>query len=183
MRQRKTKPLAEALKTWLEKTLAQVAGGSWMANAIRYAFNRWDGLLRFLDDGRIEINSNTVERAMRPIALNRKNALFAGSDEGASCCSSHHTIDKFSRFCWRSSGGGRRDRRKSAWQRTSARTRSACRIIQGAPLQCCFAGRTALAIRRRMVEVLTARTVAASSIHQRTRTSSGGRSEDERGFF
>lgn len=50
--------------------------------------------------------------------------------------------DKCSRFCWRSSGGGRRDRRKSAWQRTSARTRSACRIIQGAPLQCCFAGRT-----------------------------------------
>jgi transposase len=54
-----------------------------MANAIRYALNRWDGLLRFLDDGRIEIDSNTVERAMRPIALNRKNALFAGSDQGA----------------------------------------------------------------------------------------------------
>ena len=83
VRQRKTKPLAEALKTWLEKTLAQVAGGSSMANAIRYALNRWDGLLRFLDDGRIEIDSNTVERAMRPIALNRKNALFAGSDQGA----------------------------------------------------------------------------------------------------
>ena len=65
MRQRKTKPLAEALKTWLEKTLAQVAGGSSVANAIRYALNRWDGLLRFLDDGRIEMNSNTVERAMR----------------------------------------------------------------------------------------------------------------------
>ena len=45
--------------------------------------NQWDGLLRFLDDGRIEIDSNTVERSMRPIALNRKNALFAGSDEGA----------------------------------------------------------------------------------------------------
>ena len=83
VRQRKTKPLAEALKTWLEKTLAQVAGGSSVANAIRYALNRWDGLLRFLDDGRIEIDSNTVERAMRPIALNRKNALFAGSDQGA----------------------------------------------------------------------------------------------------
>src|SRR3954462_14868665 len=41
------------------------------------------GLLRFLDDGRIEIDSNTVERSMRPVALNRKNALFAGSDEGA----------------------------------------------------------------------------------------------------
>jgi transposase len=83
VRQRKTKPLAEALKTWLEKTLAQVARGSSIANAIRYALNRWDGLLRFLDDGRIEIDSNAVERAMRPIALNRKNALFAGSDQGA----------------------------------------------------------------------------------------------------
>ena len=83
VRQRKTKPLAEALKTWLEKTLAQVAGGSSMANAIRYGLNHWDGLVRFLDDGRIEIDSNTVERSMRPIALSRKNALFAGSDEGA----------------------------------------------------------------------------------------------------
>ncbi len=83
VRQEMTKPLAEALKSWLEKTLVRVAGGSSIAQAIRYALNRWDGLLRFLDDGRIEIDSNTVERAMRPIALNRKNALFAGSDEGA----------------------------------------------------------------------------------------------------
>jgi transposase len=76
VRQEKAKPLAEALKTWLEKTLAQVAGGSSMANAIRYALNRWDGLLRFLDDGRIEIDSNTVERAMRPIALSRKKRVI-----------------------------------------------------------------------------------------------------------
>ena len=82
-RQQKTKPLAEALKAWLEKTLAQVAVGSSIALAIRYALSRWGGLVRFLDDGRIEINSNTVERSMRPIALSRKNALFAGSDEGA----------------------------------------------------------------------------------------------------
>src|SRR5262249_22161479 len=51
--------------------------------AIRYAFNRWDGLVHFLDDGRIELDTNAVERTMRPIALNRKNALFAGHDEGA----------------------------------------------------------------------------------------------------
>jgi transposase len=84
VRQQKTKPLAGALRAWLEKTLAQVASGSSIAQAIRYALSRWDGLVRFLDDGRIEIDSNTVERAMRPIALSsRKNALFAGSDEGA----------------------------------------------------------------------------------------------------
>ena len=63
--------------------LRQVPSGSSIAQAIRYGFNQWDGLLRFLDDGRIEIDSNTVERAMRPVALSRKNALFAGSDEGA----------------------------------------------------------------------------------------------------
>jgi hypothetical protein len=83
VRQETTKPLIAALKTWLEKILAQVAGGSSIAQAIRYGLNHWDGLVRFLDDGRIEIDSNTVERSMRPIALNRKNALFAGSDEGA----------------------------------------------------------------------------------------------------
>jgi transposase len=63
--------------------LAQVAGRSTIAKAIRYPLNQWDGLLRFLDDGRIEIDSNTVERTMRPVALTRKDALFAGSDQGA----------------------------------------------------------------------------------------------------
>ena len=43
---------------------------------------RWDGLSRFLDDGRVELDSNAVERSIRALALNRKNALFAGSDEG-----------------------------------------------------------------------------------------------------
>ncbi len=54
-----------------------------LAEAIRYTLSRWEGLARFIDDGRIEIDSNTVERSIRPIALNRKNALFAGSDGGA----------------------------------------------------------------------------------------------------
>ena len=53
-----------------------------MASAMRYGVRRRDGLGQFLDDGRIEIDTNVVERAIRPIALNRKNALFAGSDEG-----------------------------------------------------------------------------------------------------
>jgi transposase len=83
VRQQKTRPLVEALKTWLEKTLIQLPSGSGIAKAIRYAFNQWDGRTRFLDDGRIEIDSNSVERAMRPVALTRKNSLFAGSNEGA----------------------------------------------------------------------------------------------------
>ena len=53
-----------------------------LAEAIRYALSRWVGLTRFIDDGRIEIDSNVIERSIRPIALNRKNTLFAGSDGG-----------------------------------------------------------------------------------------------------
>ena len=81
-RQQRTKPLVDELKTWLESQLAAVSRKSTIAEAIRYGLGRWDGLVRFLDDGRIEINSNVVERTIRPIALNRKNALFAGSDGG-----------------------------------------------------------------------------------------------------
>jgi len=71
------------MKAWLEKTLAQLAGGSTLAQIIRYGLSRWDGFILFLEDGRVEIDSNTVERSIRPIVLTRKNALFAGSDEGA----------------------------------------------------------------------------------------------------
>lgn len=81
-RQRRTKPLVDALHLWLEEKLTIVSGKSTIAAAIRYALSRWDGLIRFLDDGRIEIDSNIVERSIRPIALGRKNHLFAGSDGG-----------------------------------------------------------------------------------------------------
>jgi transposase len=57
-------------------------GGSRFLLGRANALTRWDGLCRFLDDGRIDLDSNTVERSIRPLALNRKNALFAGSDEG-----------------------------------------------------------------------------------------------------
>ena len=72
-----------SLKTWLEQQLARVSGKSPIAEAIRYGLNHWDGLTRFLDDGRIELDTNIVERGIRPIVLNRKNALFAGHDQGA----------------------------------------------------------------------------------------------------
>jgi transposase len=82
VRQLRTKPLIDAFKSWLEAKLAAVSGKSTIAAAIRYALSRWDGLVRFLDDGRIDIDSNVVERSIRPIALGRKNHLFAGSDGG-----------------------------------------------------------------------------------------------------
>ena len=83
MRQEKSKPLVMALKTWLEQQLARVSTKSVIAEVIRYGLNHWDGLVRFLDDGRIELDTNIVERSIRPIVLNRKNALFAGHDQGA----------------------------------------------------------------------------------------------------
>ena len=83
VRQAESKPRVDALRTWLEAELARVSAKSAIASAIRYGFNHWDGLVRFLEDGRIELDTNAVERTMRPIGLSRKNALFAGHDEGA----------------------------------------------------------------------------------------------------
>lgn len=81
-RQTRSRPLVEALRTWLDDQLKRVSGRSPIAEAMRYGTSHWQGLCRFLDDGRVEIDTNTVERSIRPIALSRKNALFAGSDEG-----------------------------------------------------------------------------------------------------
>jgi transposase len=82
-RQLRSKPLVDNLQAWLTVQLSRVPKGSPISDAIRYGLNHWQGLGRFLDDGRIEIDSNTVERSIRGVILNRKNALFAGSDEGA----------------------------------------------------------------------------------------------------
>lgn len=81
-REQRSRPIVEALEPWLRAKLALVSQKSKLADAIRYALSRWPGLARFLDDGRVEIDNNVVERSIRPIALNRKNALFAGSDGG-----------------------------------------------------------------------------------------------------
>ena len=81
-RQERSRPVIEALEPWLRARLETISQKGKLAEAIRYALSRWEGLARFLDDGRIELDSNPVERAIRPIALNRKNALFAGSDGG-----------------------------------------------------------------------------------------------------
>jgi transposase len=82
-RQETSRPLVEDLEPWLRGKLATISQKTKLAEAIRYALSRWPGLTLFLDDGRIEIDNNTVERAIRPLALTRKNALFAGSDGGA----------------------------------------------------------------------------------------------------
>ena len=83
VRQERSKPLVEALHGWLTAQLTRVSGKSGLAEAIRYALRHWQGLVLFLDDGRLELDTNSIERAIRPIALGRKNSLFAGSDGGA----------------------------------------------------------------------------------------------------
>jgi transposase len=82
-RQERSREILNDFEPWLREKLAIISQKTKLAEAIRYALSRWVGLCRFIDDGRIEIDSNVVERAIRPIALNRKNALFAGSDGGA----------------------------------------------------------------------------------------------------
>jgi transposase len=83
VRQERSRPLVDALHAWLTVQLGRVSGKSGLAEAIRYALRHWQGLVLFLEDGRLELDTNIIERAIRPIALGRKNALFAGSDGGA----------------------------------------------------------------------------------------------------
>jgi transposase len=82
IRNARARPLLDSLKQWLEETLGKLSRKSDTALAVRYALSRWDALLRYVDDGRIEIDNNPAERALRTVALGRKNYLFAGSDAG-----------------------------------------------------------------------------------------------------
>ena len=82
MRQARASPVLESLKTSLIKVRSQIPKKLPLAKAIHYALVRWESLVRYVDDGRIEIDNNAIERQIRPIALGRKNYLFAGSDAG-----------------------------------------------------------------------------------------------------
>src|SRR5688500_14833965 len=82
-RQERSKSIVDALHAWLTAQLERVSGRSNLAEAIRYALRHWQGLVLFLEDGRLELDTNVIERAIRPISLGRKNSLFAGSDGGA----------------------------------------------------------------------------------------------------
>ena len=75
-------PVLDGLHAWLTATLARVPGRSDLATAIRYALSRWAALTRYRDDGRLAIDNNAAERAIRPLTLGRKNWLFCGSDGG-----------------------------------------------------------------------------------------------------
>ncbi len=82
MRQARAGPELEALHAWLHSSLSTLSRKSELALAIRYALSHWVALTRYRDDGRLEIDNNAAERALRAVALGRKNWLFAGSDDG-----------------------------------------------------------------------------------------------------
>ena len=83
VRRARSKPLVEAFGAWLCVQKERLSGSSQMGEAVRYILKSWEPLCVFLDDGRVEIDSNRIENLVRPHALTRKNALFAGHDEGA----------------------------------------------------------------------------------------------------
>ena len=85
-------PLVNAFGVWLDEQRSRVSPRSRLGEKLTYIANQWDGLLVFLYDGRVEMDSNFVENRIRPIKLTAKNALFAGHDEGArswGCIASH----------------------------------------------------------------------------------------------
>ena len=81
-RRKRSKPIAEALRTWAEATQPRLSRKSELAKAFRYMRSRWKGLVRCFDDGRLALDNNPAERALRCVAIGRKNYLFAGSDAG-----------------------------------------------------------------------------------------------------
>jgi transposase len=81
-RQTRSQPLLTSLKNWFKESLTKLSQKSETAVAIRYALGRWPALMRYCNDGSLEIDNNSAERALRAVALGRKNYLFAGSDSG-----------------------------------------------------------------------------------------------------
>ena len=82
VRNERSRPLLESLKQWFEETLGKLSKKSDTTRAIHYALGRWEALLRYCDDGHLEIDNNAAERSLRAVVLGRKNYLFAGSDAG-----------------------------------------------------------------------------------------------------
>jgi transposase len=82
VRQSRARPLLDGLRTWMEKALTRLSSKSETAGAIRYALSRWRALTRYTEDGLLEIDNSAAERALRAVALGRKNLLFVGSNCG-----------------------------------------------------------------------------------------------------
>lgn len=92
VRQEKSKPKVEAFRAWAEQQLTRIPGKSDLAKAFRYGLSRWSSFTLFLDDGRVAIDNNAAERALRLIGVGRRNWLFAGSDAGGETLARAMTI-------------------------------------------------------------------------------------------
>src|SRR6201987_3745439 len=92
IRNARSRPQLESLKQWLEETLGKLSRKSDTALAVRYALGRWEALMRYCADGRLEIDNNAAERALRVVALGRKNFLFAGSDGGGESAAAMYSL-------------------------------------------------------------------------------------------
>jgi transposase len=92
VRQARSRPVLDAMKGWLDQTLPTLSQKSAMAKAMLYTLRRWEALGRYCDDGRIEIDNNAAERALRCVALGRKNFLFAGSDAGGERAAAFYSL-------------------------------------------------------------------------------------------
>ncbi len=91
-RRDQTRPLVDALREVLDAALRRLSPKSDMARAIAYGTKRWPALCRFLDDGRLEIDNNIAERALRGVAVGRRNWLFAGSKAGGERAAAIYTV-------------------------------------------------------------------------------------------
>ena len=92
IRQARAGPLLDSLHAWLLTTLGMVSKKSEIATAIRYAISRWPAMTRYRDDGTLEIDNNAAERALRAVAIGRKNYLFAGSNEGGERAAAFYSL-------------------------------------------------------------------------------------------
>lgn len=92
VRQENSKPKVEAFRVWAERQLTRIPGKGDLAKAFRYGLSRWRSFTLFLDDGRVAIDNNVAERALRPIGVGRRNWLFAGSDAGGETLARAMTI-------------------------------------------------------------------------------------------
>jgi transposase len=98
VRQHEAVPQLSELKAFLGEALTRISGKSSLAQAIHYALSRWQALLRYTTDGRLEMTNNAAERAVRPLALGRKNWLFAGADTGGDRAAAMYTIIQTARL-------------------------------------------------------------------------------------
>lgn len=92
VREARAGPLLADFHVWMSETLRKISQKSALADAMRYALTRWPALTRYVSDGRIEIDNNAAERALRTVALGRKNYLFAGSDAGGERAASIYSL-------------------------------------------------------------------------------------------